>query len=197
MVGFVVPGRRGVKAGIREGDQVVQIDDIDDPTWEDVMMKEVSSAKQAMQVWVKRNGERLHFAVTPRYDEKQGVGPWRVGCRNPRSKWAATSTASTPRRRPASKRATFCVSINGHATREALPVFSEVIEQTKARRSSRLTRATAWSEQVTLTPAQREIEGQDALDDRRAAGAADGSREAALGPGVRRILPRRTCNSPR
>ncbi len=74
VVGYLVPDGAAAKAGIREGDQLVQIDNTVDPTWEDVVLKEIASAKKPIQIWVVRNGERLHFSVTPTLDEKQGFG---------------------------------------------------------------------------------------------------------------------------
>jgi len=73
-VGYVVPNGAAAKAGVHEGDQVVQIENIRNPNWEDVMMKEVASAGQPLQVWVLRQGERLHLTVTPALDDKQGLG---------------------------------------------------------------------------------------------------------------------------
>src|ERR1051326_271875 len=74
VVGWVAPDGAAAKAGIREGDQIVQIDSLTDPTWEDVAIKEIAGAREAVQVWVRRNGERMHFTVTPVYDEKKGAG---------------------------------------------------------------------------------------------------------------------------
>jgi regulator of sigma E protease len=73
-VGYVVPSWAAAKAGIHEGDQVVQIEDLPNPNWEDIMMKEVASAGQPLQVWVMRSGQRLHMTVTPALDNKQGLG---------------------------------------------------------------------------------------------------------------------------
>jgi regulator of sigma E protease len=74
VVGYLVPEGEAAKAGIREGDRVVQFDDIVHPNWEDIVLKEIASARKPIQVWVDRNGERLHFTVTPVLEEKQGVG---------------------------------------------------------------------------------------------------------------------------
>ena len=65
VVGYVSPEGAAAKAGVREGDKIVQIDNKTDPTWEDIAMREIASAGHAMDVWALRNGERLHFVVTP------------------------------------------------------------------------------------------------------------------------------------
>ncbi len=73
-VGFLTADGAAAKAGIHEGDQVVQIDDKTDPTWEDVVYKEIGNARRPFEVWVVRNGERMHFTITPVLEEKLGVG---------------------------------------------------------------------------------------------------------------------------
>src|SRR5580693_7286531 len=74
LVGYVAPGGPAAQAGIREGDQVVQIDGISDPTWEDIALREMGSVRKPMDVWVRRDGQRLHFTVTPSFDEKESMG---------------------------------------------------------------------------------------------------------------------------
>jgi regulator of sigma E protease len=74
VIGFVAPDGAAFKAGVREGDRLVQLDDKTDPTWEDVLFKENPGAGKGMDVWVTRGGERLHFTVTPVLDEKVGAG---------------------------------------------------------------------------------------------------------------------------
>src|SRR5580704_7569091 len=65
VVGLAVPDGAAAKAGVLEGDKVVQIDNIVHPNWDDIMMKEITSAARPVQVWVLRNGEQLHYTVTP------------------------------------------------------------------------------------------------------------------------------------
>jgi regulator of sigma E protease len=73
VVGYVVAGGAADRAGIRVGDRILQLDSNTHPTWDDVTLKEIASAQRAISVWVERNGQRLHFTVTPVYDPKQGV----------------------------------------------------------------------------------------------------------------------------
>jgi regulator of sigma E protease len=73
-IGFLAPDGAAAKSGIRVGDQVVQIDETSDPTWQQISVKEVTSARRTLDVWVKRGDERLHIPVTPALEEKQGLG---------------------------------------------------------------------------------------------------------------------------
>ena len=74
VIGYVVPGSAAARAGIQPGDQVLQIDDKSDPNWYDVQIHEISSANRPMTVWVRRNGERMQFTVTPVFDQHRGIG---------------------------------------------------------------------------------------------------------------------------
>jgi len=74
LVGYVSPDGAAAQAGIREGDQILQIDNTTDPTWDDIALRELGSVRQPMDVWVRRGGQRMHFSVTPAYDEKQAAG---------------------------------------------------------------------------------------------------------------------------
>jgi len=73
-VGYVVPDSPAAKAGIQEGDRIVQIGDKAEPTWEDVALKEVASANRPVSVWIVRNGDRKLVTVNPILDPKTGVG---------------------------------------------------------------------------------------------------------------------------
>jgi regulator of sigma E protease len=74
VVGYVMPDSAAAKAGIREGDRIVQIENTVNPTWEDIEMKEVASAGHDLAVWISRGGERKHVTVTPILDPKSGTG---------------------------------------------------------------------------------------------------------------------------
>lgn len=73
-IGYIQAGSPAAQAGLREGDVIVQIDDLRDPKWEDVVLKEVASAQKSLSIGFVRNGERLYTTVTPVLDPKTGVG---------------------------------------------------------------------------------------------------------------------------
>ncbi len=73
-IGYIVPDSAAAKAGLLEGDRIVQIADTANPNWEDISMKEVASAGHPLSVWIVRNGERKLVPVTPVLDPKTGAG---------------------------------------------------------------------------------------------------------------------------
>jgi regulator of sigma E protease len=74
IVGTVSKGGAAERAGIREGDRVVRFDGQVNPTWETIQIKEIASARQALDVWVEREGQRMNFTLIPDYNEAQGMG---------------------------------------------------------------------------------------------------------------------------
>jgi regulator of sigma E protease len=74
VVGHVAADTPAAKAGIRDGDVIVAIDDVTNPTWEDVLIKEVPSAKRPLPVVVERDGKQFRVMLTPVYDERSGGG---------------------------------------------------------------------------------------------------------------------------
>ncbi len=73
-VGYVKPNSPAAQAGVREGDTIVQLEDRANPTWEDVLMREVVSAGRGLPVIIERGAERIPLTVTPALDAKAGVG---------------------------------------------------------------------------------------------------------------------------
>jgi regulator of sigma E protease len=74
LVGHVLPDSPAANAGVRAGDVIVRFDGKDNPTWEDVGMKEIGSAGRKLDVAVKRAGKTIETSVTPVLDDRSGVG---------------------------------------------------------------------------------------------------------------------------
>lgn len=158
IVGYVMPGSAAAKAGIREGDQVVQIDDQQDPTWDDVQIKEGFSAKRAMQVWVRRDGERMHFTVTPDYDDKQniGVAGWSPEVQvQVKGYMAELDTAQKAGLQPGD----IFVSVDGQPIRSTFKL-RDVIDETKGKPVVIAFLRNGKQQEVTLTPVYKQAEGE-------------------------------------
>ncbi len=74
VIGSVMPNTPASKAGILEGDRIVKLDGKRNPTWDDVVLKEIESASRPMHVTVERSGKDVDATVTPVLDERSGVG---------------------------------------------------------------------------------------------------------------------------
>src|SRR6267142_2802787 len=59
VVGYVDPGSPAAKSGIQRGDRIVQIDGVQNPTWERVGVKELLSANQPLGFTVQRGGQTI------------------------------------------------------------------------------------------------------------------------------------------
>jgi regulator of sigma E protease len=74
VIGHVIADSPAAKAGIQDGDRIVKLDGKNNPTWEDVGLKEMASAYRAMHLTIERNGKRFDTTVTPTLSERTGVG---------------------------------------------------------------------------------------------------------------------------
>jgi regulator of sigma E protease len=74
VIGHVLPGSPAAKAGIQDGDRIVNLDGKSNPDWEDVDMKEMESAGRRIFITVERDGRRINTVVTPVLSEAKGVG---------------------------------------------------------------------------------------------------------------------------
>lgn len=74
VIGHVMPDSPAAKAGVQDGDTIVGLEGRKNPTWEDIGVKEVTSAYRPMRITIERNGKRFDTTVTPVLNERIGVG---------------------------------------------------------------------------------------------------------------------------
>lgn len=65
VVGFVVRDGAGEKAGIKPGDRIVAIDDVNNPTWDEIRDNGTISADRDLHVTVQRDGAPTQLTVRP------------------------------------------------------------------------------------------------------------------------------------
>jgi regulator of sigma E protease len=69
-IGWVLKDSAAAKAGFQIGDRITRIEDQQNPTWEQIDLKEALSPGQSLSVDVERNGQILPKTITP---EPSGV----------------------------------------------------------------------------------------------------------------------------
>lgn len=74
VIGSVAANTPAAKAGIQEGDRIVKLDGKRNPTWDDIIIKEVESASHPMRLTLERSGKQFDTTVTPVLDERSGAG---------------------------------------------------------------------------------------------------------------------------
>lgn len=60
-VGYVLPDSAAAKAGVRDGDRVVSVDGIDNPTWHDFIIREINDTNTTMSLSLEREGKRIEM----------------------------------------------------------------------------------------------------------------------------------------
>ncbi|MFN0165941.1 MAG: RIP metalloprotease RseP [Bryobacteraceae bacterium] len=74
VIGYVAKGSAADQAGLRQGDRITGLDDLVNPSWEDIFVKEFSSAYKTLSVDYERGGQKFKTTVTPVLDDRLGVG---------------------------------------------------------------------------------------------------------------------------
>jgi regulator of sigma E protease len=74
VVGWCLPGYPAEQAGLKEGDQILQVAGVQNPTWQDVHNKVLISPNQPVSLRIKRGNEELPVTLTPKADGKQQTG---------------------------------------------------------------------------------------------------------------------------
>lgn len=74
IVGWIMPGTPAANAGIQRGDQIVRVDDIDHPTWEQVGFKEALSPNQPLKFEILRNGVISDITLVPQPTGRNQAG---------------------------------------------------------------------------------------------------------------------------
>ena len=74
VVGWCAAGSPAQQAGLKDGDQILQVGDEQNPTWQDVHNKVLISPNQPLALRVKRGNEVLPVTLVPKADGKQQTG---------------------------------------------------------------------------------------------------------------------------
>jgi len=129
-VGHVMHDSPANKAGIQEGDIIIRFDGKDNPTWEDISLREVSSAGRHLAVTLERNGKTIETTVTPVLDEAAGIGS--VGW-SPRAQVEVGELSpGMPAQKAGVEKGDLLISANGQII-HSIYAFTDMIQATKGK----------------------------------------------------------------
>ncbi len=115
VIGHVFPDSPAARAGLREGDRIVRIAEISEPSWEDVVLKEVSNANRPLSVKVEREGKQFWVWVTPTLEERSGLGY--AGWAEQSEIQIANLTPGMPAEKAGLRRGDVLISVDGRPIR--------------------------------------------------------------------------------
>jgi regulator of sigma E protease len=158
VIGHVMPDSPAAKAGIQDGDRIVRLDGKDNPTWEDVGLKEVASAYQPMDLTVERNGKRFDTTVTPIMGERSGVGF--AGWDERGEVQLGNLTPGMPAEKAGLKKGDLILSANGQGIHSQIK-FHEIIRGSGGKPVEVQYRRSGQVRDVTLHPVYGKIDGPE------------------------------------
>lgn len=158
VVGYVLPDSPAAKAGIQEGDRIVQIENLVDPTWEDIAMKEAASAGHPLNLWITRNDQRKMVTVTPTLDPKTGIGF--AGWGEESEIEIASELPGKPAAEAGLKAGDIIVSANGQPVRST-PKLREIVTSTAGKPVTLVYSRNGQKHTVEVTPTLSNGEGAD------------------------------------
>lgn len=127
VVGHVMRDSPAAKAGIQEGDIITRFDGKENPSWEDISLKEVSGAGRPLAITVERNGKSIRTTVTPIFDEATEVGSagW-----SPRAQVEVGDLSpGMPAEKAGLQKGDLLISANGHLI-HSVYAFTDMIQTT-------------------------------------------------------------------
>ncbi|MBI4908381.1 MAG: RIP metalloprotease RseP [Acidobacteria bacterium] len=158
-VGFVNPEGVAGKSGIREGDRVLAVEEINNPTWEDIALKEMAGANREMGFLIERaDKSQDHIRMKPVLDEKNGVGV--LGWSEQMQVLIARVTPGMVAEKLGLKPGDVLVEANGSAIR-SIPKLHEVMKQSEGRPVDLTYMRAGERHRVSATPEFKPIDGQN------------------------------------
>ena len=158
VIGYLVPDGAAAKAGLHEGDKIVQIDNIVDPNWEDVTMREVMTGGHQLDVWVMQNGERKHFTFSPVMDNRTGAGV--AGWAESTQIEIASVLSGMDAARAGLQKGDILVSVNGQPIRSTYKLH-DIINRTGGKPVTLVYERDGQQHQVSVTPARKNMDGTE------------------------------------
>jgi regulator of sigma E protease len=78
VIGWVGENSPAAKSGLQPGDRIAQVEDVKDPVWEQVLLRELMAGGQPLELRVQRDSKNFAVTVTPNAvgEDRHGVAGW-------------------------------------------------------------------------------------------------------------------------
>ncbi|MEZ5354023.1 MAG: RIP metalloprotease RseP [Bryobacteraceae bacterium] len=156
-IGVVLADSAAAAAGLREGDRVIAFDGQNNPTWEDILLKEIASANRQIPVTVLRDGKEINLTVTPKLDERNGIGT--LGWAEQSDVMISGVEPGMDAERQGLRGGDMMVSVNGIPIRSAYRL-REVIKASKGAPVEVAFLRDGKEQTVTVTPTEKTLDDQ-------------------------------------
>jgi regulator of sigma E protease len=157
VIGWVEPDTPAAKAGVQVGDRIARIDNLQDPTWEQVGPKEYLSPNQPLDVTLERNGQMIEKRITP---EPEGVNQVGFAGWIPKEPSVTVTELETgmPAEKAGVKVGDEILSVDGEPV-PAMEALVERLKQTKDQPIHLVVKRNGEQKSLTLTPVLAEVQG--------------------------------------
>lgn len=156
-IGYIQKDSPAEKAGLLEGDVIVQIENVRNPKWEDVLVAEIASAGKPLNVGYMRNGQRLHTTVTPVLDARTGVGT--SGWEEQNEVQIAGILPGMDAEKKGLQSGDVLVSVNGHRVR-SMAKLHDIIRESNGKPVGLEYRRAGEKRTTTITPTFSDTENR-------------------------------------
>ncbi|PYX30939.1 MAG: RIP metalloprotease RseP [Acidobacteria bacterium] len=156
VVGWVLPGSPAAKAGIKEGDRIIRIDGIEDPTWEQLEPRVALSPNQPLGITLLRAGQTFDATVTP---EAKGSEPFgTLGCVPDQPNVITELEPGMPAEKAGLRVGDIIIAVNGQPVK-AIAQMIQVLQQSKDQPVAITVQRGTETKNFTMTPVATPIEG--------------------------------------
>jgi len=156
VIGHVLADSPAAKAGIQDNDRIIKVDGKKNPTWEDVVIKEIASAYRPMYLTIERGAKRFDTAVTPNLNERTGMGS--AGWDERGQIQLGAVEANMPAEKAGLKKGDLLVTVNGQPIHSQIK-FQEITKNSGGKPIEIEYQRDNQSHVVTVTPVYTSVDG--------------------------------------